>query len=69
MTNCACQKENGMSLFFKGLSQQIPNKRLWSPESVTPESVTPESASHVEHIFSAIFNLSLSEEVFVSFMI
>ena len=62
MTNCSRQKEKGMSPFFKGLknSQQ---------KVMGPESASPGSASHVEHIFSAIFNLSFSEEVFVSFMI
>ena len=34
-----------------------------------PESACPGSTSHIEHIFSAIFNLSFLEEVFVSFMI
>ena len=47
-----------VSFNFKGLSQQIPNKRLWAQKARAQKHV-----SRRAH-FSAIFNLSFSEEVF-----
>ena len=57
------RRKRYVSFNFKGLSQQIPNKRLWRPEVQTQKCMLCQAH------FSAIFNLLFLKEVFVSFMI